>query len=156
MNTTACQSGAALSAETLSKTLPSHDASSAEDVPQPLRRARGVEQHGVHATRRHRRQSAQIQSNRALNPRLFICANAGCRAAKPHAVALPYFNKHKHRTIAHDEVNFAEPTMPVALDEREAVRLQQRFGFAFVALTGAGFGVKAQLSPDCAREIRRP
>ena len=127
------------------KTLPSYDASSAKDVPQPLRWARGVEQNGIHATRGRRWQSTEIEANRAFDARLFFATDARRCATKASTITLPHFNEYKRRAIEHDEIDFAKTTMPVALNEREAARFEQRFGFALVALTGAGFGIKAQL-----------
>ena len=94
-------------------------ASGGKDVPQPLRWARPVEQHGVDSTRRQRRKFAQIKPNSALNARLLLRADTRGCATKSLTVSLSHFNKYECFAFAHDEINFTETTQPVALDQRQ-------------------------------------
>src|SRR5690242_10599218 len=122
-------------------------ASFSEGILDPLDvRRRATDQHGIETARRNAAAAGEIMMRRRYEPPALDGGNALGRAAKALRAALAYFDEHQCRTVARDEVYFAEATAIIAFGDDQSVPAQERGGERFRGFAPAVHCLPAKIS----------
>jgi hypothetical protein len=115
-----------------------------ESVFNPLDIPGGIKEHGIETAGWNVRQGSEVMLSSKNKAFLFMGIDAGCRTAETAIAALAHFCKHQRFSIVQDQVDLAEATVEIGLNQFQAVSLQKLRGDLFGP--GAGFHCRVLLS----------